>query len=148
MKKDPNVVYVKPTKMIKTLERLGQTIKDLLDIHKDRDFFTDNQKDWDDIKTQLVDRSTDPQDHKDILEQDLDKISRDIIQVSLFGRILKTNEDKIVNNLPPLHFPVYMRHFLSGGTTMDLYDISSYKTLEIFDIIKKVRSKDEKKKSK
>tara|TARA_A100001015_G_scaffold289421_1_gene361280 strand:- start:3110 stop:3556 length:447 start_codon:yes stop_codon:yes gene_type:complete len=148
MKKDPNVVYIKPKRIQTTLTQIGEMIQELLLIYKDRDFFyQDNHKDWKDLKVDLINRSTDPTDLKRIQQDDVERICRDVIQVSLFGRIIETDEEGIPINLPKLHFPMFMKQFLSSGREMDFYDMSSYKTHRLLDEMKK-RTKDETKKSK
>ena len=75
MKTDPKIKYIKPKRIHTTLEQIGKMIQDLLLIHKDRDFFyRDNHKEWKDLKTDLNNRSTDPKDHKQIQQQDLERI--------------------------------------------------------------------------
>ena len=148
MKTDPKIKYIKPKRIHTTLEQIGKMIQDLLLIHKDRDFFyRDNHKEWKDLKTDLNNRSTDPKDHKQIQQQDLERICRDVIQVSLFGRIIETDDEGLPINLPELHFPMFMKQILPNGKEFDYYDMSSYKTHKLFDEIKK-RTKNETKKSK
>lgn len=148
MKEDLKVVYIKPKQILKTLERVGTMIQDLLLIHKDRDFFyKDNYKDWKDLKTDLTNRSTDPNDLQQIHNEDLERVCRDLIQISLFGRIVETDDEGSPNNYPQNHYPLFMKQILPNGKEFDYYDISSYKTHKLFDEIKK-RSKSETKTSK
>jgi len=134
--KEPDVVYIQPIRIEKILTQIGETLLHLSKENNDRHFFTDNYKDWKDKKTKYTNRSVDKEDKQMNKEQDIDKICRDIIQVSLFDRILETDEEGVTNNLPKLHFPFYMRQFLRGKD-MDLYNISSFKTFEYYDMVKR-----------
>lgn len=134
--KDPKVVYIQPTRMEDVLTQIGETLLHLSKENNDRHFFTDNYKDWKDKKTKYTNRSVDKDDKQLNKEQDIDKICRDIIQVSLFDRILETDEEGVTNNLPKLHFPFYMRQTLRGKE-MDLYNISSFKTFKMLKTIRK-----------
>ena len=145
-------IYIKPRPINKILLLLRSEILELLQYKNDRGFWIDINKDWQETKTRLVNRSTDKDDIKRIQQDDIQKVANEIIQITLFGRIIQTDDEGSVNNIPKLHLPYFMKQSL-GATWTDLYDISSQQAYQQIDeknknlnMIRKVKASHKKKK--
>lgn len=128
MKKDIKVKYVKPKSINKILMRLRDDILDLLQIKNDRGFWKDVNKEWLDTKTDYTNRSTDKEDMNTNTKNDINKVAKELIQISLFGRILQTDDDGDITNYPEMHIPYFMKQSL-GASFTDLYNINSQKAI-------------------
>lgn len=128
MKKDIKVKYVKPKSINKILMLLRDDILDLLQIKNDRGFWKDVNKEWLESKTDYTNRSTEKEDINTNTKNDINKVAQELIQISLFGRILQTDEDGDITNYPQMHIPYFMKQSL-GATFTDLYNINSQKAL-------------------
>ena len=118
--------YIKPKPINKILLLLREEILELLMYKNDRGFWYDMQKDWEDTKTDLVSRSTDKDDMKHIQQDDIQKVATELIQIANFGRILQTDDENKIKNMPKLHLPYFMKQSL-GASFTDLYDINTQK---------------------
>ena len=118
--------YIKPKPINKILLLLREEILELLMYKNDRGFWYDMHKDWEDTKTDLVSRSTDNTDRKNIMKDDLYKVATELIQIANFGRILQTDDENKIKNMPKLHLPYFMKQSL-GASFTDLYDINTQK---------------------
>ena len=124
--------YIKPKSINKILERLRGENLELL-VHKiDRGFWYDEQKNWANKKTKYTNRSTEPLDMEQNTKDDITKVATELLQISLFGRILTTNDEDEINNLPKLHLPYFYKQTI-GSKEKDLYDINSQKALMRID---------------
>ena len=74
----------------------------------------------------MVSRSTDKFDKDNILKDDLYKVATELLQIATFGRILQTDDEDKIKNLPRLHLPYFMKQSL-GASFKDLYDINTQK---------------------
>ena len=101
---------------------------DLLQIKNDRGFWKDVNKEWLESKTDYTNRSTEKEDINTNTKNDINKVAQELIQISLFGRILQTDEDGDITNYPQMHIPYFMKQSL-GATFTDLYNINSQKAL-------------------
>jgi len=128
--------YRKPIRINKVLEMIRDTIIELLQTKNDRHFFTDNYKIWKEQKTDLINRSTDKQDMELMTKQDVEKLARDLIQISLYGRILNTDDEGNVINMPKDELPYYMKQSI-GEKYKDLYNINSQQVFMKIDERKK-----------
>ena len=116
--------YIKPKPINKILLKLRDEIIEQLTYKNDRGFWKDVNKEWDSSKTKYTNRSTDEYDMKKNTTDDISKVAKELIQISLFGRILRTNSEDEINNLPKLHLPYFYKQTL-GAKEHDLYDINS-----------------------
>ena len=124
--------YIKPKSINDILERLRGEILELL-IHKiDRAFWYDEQKSWNAKKTKYTNRSTEPLDIEQNTKDDITKVATELLQISLFGRILTTNDENEINNLPKLHLPYFYKQTI-GTKEKDLYDLNSQKAIMMID---------------
>ena len=128
MKKDIKVKYVKPKSINKILMLLRDDILDLLQVKNDRGFWKDVNKEWLESKTDYTNRSTEKDDINTNTKNDINKVAQELIQISLFGRILQTDEDGDITNYPQMHIPYFMKQSL-GASFTDLYNINSQKAL-------------------
>ena len=128
MKKDIKVKYVKPKSINKILMLLRDDILDLLQIKNDRGFWKDVNKEWLESKTDYTNRSTEKEDINTNTKNDINKVAQELIQISLFGRILQTDEDGDITNYPQMHIPYFMKQSL-GASFTDLYNINSQKAI-------------------
>lgn len=108
--------------------RLRDDILDLLQIKNDRGFWKDVNKEWLDTKTDYTNRSTDKEDMNTNTKNDINKVAKELIQISLFGRILQTDDDGDITNYPEMHIPYFMKQSL-GASFTDLYNINSQKAI-------------------
>ena len=79
---------------------------------EDRHFWKDKLKEYEEegvSKEKIFSRSTDIRDKKQIYNEDVKLITNLMAQLTLFGRILRTNKEGVVDNYPKLHFPMWMR---------------------------------------
>ena len=139
--------YVIPKSINKILLLLREEILELLRYKNDRGFWIDVNKNWQDTKTNLVSRSTDKDDMKRIQQDDIYKVATELIQIATFGRILQTDDEDKIKNMPKLHLPFFMKQSL-GATFTDLYDINTQKAYQKIDeknknlnMVRKVQSK-------
>ena len=139
--------YVIPKSINKILLLLREEILELLRYKNDRGFWIDVNKNWQDTKTDLVSRSTDKDDMKGIQQDDIYKVATELIQIATFGRILQTDDENKIKNMPKLHLPYFMKQSL-GATFTDLYDINTQKAYQKIDeknknlnMVRKVQSK-------
>jgi len=139
--------YVIPKSINKILLLLREEILELLRYKNDRGFWIDVNKNWQDTKTNLVSRSTDKDDIKRIQQDDIYKVATELIQIATFGRILQTDDENKIKNMPKLHLPFFMKQSL-GATFTDLYDINTQKAYQKIDeknknlnMVRKVQSK-------
>ena len=107
---------------------LRDDILDLLQIKNDRGFWKDVNKEWLESKTDYTNRSTEKDDINTNTKNDINKVAQELIQISLFGRILQTDEDGDITNYPQMHIPYFMKQSL-GATFTDLYNINSQKAI-------------------
>jgi hypothetical protein len=128
MNKDIKVKYVRPKSINKILMRLREDILELLQIKNDRGFWKDVNKEWLDTKTDYTNRSTDKEDIETNTKNDIKKVANELIQISLFGRILQTDEEGDISNYPQMYIPYFMKQSL-GASYTDLYNINSQKAL-------------------
>jgi hypothetical protein len=128
MKKDIKVKYVKPKSINKILMLLRDDILDLLQVKNDRGFWKDVNKEWLESKTDYTNRSTEKEDINTNTKNDINKVAQELIQISLFGRILQTDEDGDITNYPQMHIPYFMKQSL-GASFTDLYNINSQKAI-------------------
>ncbi len=124
--KESGFKYIKPKPINKILLLLRDEILELLTYKNDRGHWYDIQKDWERTKTDLVSRSTDKLDKDNILKDDLYKVDTELLQIATFGRILQTDDEDKIKNLPRLHLPYFMKQSL-GASFKDLYDINTQK---------------------
>jgi hypothetical protein len=124
--KESGFKYIKPKPINKILLLLRDEILELLTYKNDRGHWYDIQKDWERTKTDLVSRSTDKLDKDNILKDDLYKVATELLQIATFGRILQTDDEDKIKNLPRLHLPYFMKQSL-GASFKDLYDINTQK---------------------
>ena len=124
--KERGFKYIKPKPINKILLLLREEILELLTYKNDRGHWYDIQKDWERTKTDLVSRSTDKLDKDNILKDDLYKVATELLQIATFGRILQTDDEDKIKNLPRLHLPYFMKQSL-GASFKDLYDINTQK---------------------
>ena len=124
--KESGFKYIKPKPINKILLMLREEILELLTYKNDRGHWYDIQKDWERTKTDLVSRSTDKLDKDNILKDDLYKVATELLQIATFGRILQTDDEDKIKNLPRLHLPYFMKQSL-GASFKDLYDINTQK---------------------
>lgn len=124
--KESGFKYIKPKPINKILLLLREEILELLTYKNDRGHWYDIQKDWERTKTDLVSRSTDKLDKDNILKDDLYKVATELLQIATFGRILQTDDEDKIKNLPRLHLPYFMKQSL-GASFKDLYDINTQK---------------------
>jgi len=136
MKKETGFKYIKPKPINKILLMLREEILELLTYKNERGFWYDIQKDWEDTKADLINRSTQKDDKDNIMKDDLYKVATELIQISLFGRILQTDDEDKIKNLPKLHLPYFMKQSL-GASFTDLYDINSQQAYQKIDEKKK-----------
>ena len=64
------------------------------------------------------------QDKNYVMEQDLEKVAIELIQIALFGRILQTDDEDNIINMPKNSLPYFMKQTI-GKYEKDLYDINS-----------------------
>ena len=126
--KESGFKYIKPKPINKILLLLREEIllRTYLIYKNDRGHWYDIQKDWERTKTDLVSRSTDKFDKDNILKDDLYKVATELLQIATFGRILQTDDEDKIKNLPRLHLPYFMKQSL-GASFKDLYDINTQK---------------------
>ena len=126
MKEDKilDIKYVKPISVNKVLMRLRDKIAELLSSKNDRGFWHDYNKYFAERNTPYINKSNDIQDKKYVMEQDIEKVSIELIQIALFGRILKTDDEDNIINMPKNSLPYFMKQTI-GKYEKDLYDINS-----------------------
>jgi hypothetical protein len=132
MKNEEGFKYIKPKSINKILMRLRGEILELLTHKNDRGFWKDINKEWLNTKSNYTNRSTDKEDIDTNTTNDIHKVAKELIQISLFGRILQTNEEDEIINLPKLHLPYFYKQSL-GASFTDLYNISSQKAFMKMD---------------
>lgn len=132
MKNEEKFKYIKPKSINKILMRLRDEIGELLTYKNDRAFWKDVNKEWLETKTDYTNRSTEKEDMDTNTTNDIHKVAKELIQISLFGRILQTDEEDEIINLPKLHLPYFYKQSL-GATFTDLYDINSQKAFMKMD---------------
>lgn len=120
--------YVKPISVNKVLMRLRDNIAELLSSKNDRGFWHDFNKHHTERNTPFINKSNDTKDKKYIMEQDIEKVSIELIQIALFGRILQTDDEDNIINMPEHSLPYFMKQTI-GKYEKDLYDINSQAVL-------------------
>ena len=118
--------YTLPKPFYKIFEDLGNTVFDISSEIMDRDLYRDLVKEidkrfyWDEYK------SNKEFDKDNIYESDITFISKLIIQMILFHRIVRENDLGEKNN-PTNEVPMFFRQFDDEGNEEDLYNLSSGK---------------------
>jgi len=126
MKKDKQIQmkYIKPKSVNKILMRFRDKIGELLSRKNDRGFWHDFNKHYAERNTPFINKSNLQQDKNYVMEQDLEKVAIELIQIALFGRILQTDDEDNIINMPENSLPYFMKQTI-GKYEKDLYDINS-----------------------
>jgi len=104
--------------------RFRDKIGELLSRKNDRGFWHDYNKYFAERNIPFINRSNEMQDKKYVMEQDLEKVAIELIQIALFGRILQTDDEDNIINMPDNSLPYFMKQTI-GKYEKDLYDINS-----------------------
>lgn len=127
----PKVVYVQTKNYLRVVKDMNSLMEKMVNL-EDRHFWTDKLKAYEKegvSKERYFQRSTDTKDIKKIYNQDIELITNLMAQLTLFGRILRTNEEGVVENYPKLHFPMWMRQTSPKGREMDYYNLKQLKSM-------------------
>lgn len=116
--------YIKPKNINKVLIAMRKKIIELLQTKNDRGFWYDHNKHYDMRHTPLINKSNKIEDKRHVFNEDIEKVAMELIQIALFGRILKTDDEDNIDNLPKNTLPYFMKQTI-GKHEKDLYDINS-----------------------
>ena len=94
----------------------------------DRGYWFDVQKDWENKNIRLLTKSNEKEDMLQIMNDDIYKVVIEINQIARFGRILRTDDEGDIINMPQNTLPYYMKQSI-GKYFKDLYDINSQAVL-------------------
>lgn len=129
--KEDKVVYVQTKNYLRVVKDMNSLMDKMVNL-EDRHFWKDKLKEYEEegvSKEKIFSRSTDIRDKKQIYNEDVKLITNLMAQLTLFGRILRTNKEGVVDNYPKLHFPMWMRMTSPKGREMDYYNLKQLKTM-------------------
>ncbi|MDA7548651.1 hypothetical protein N8748_01140 [bacterium] len=129
--KEDKVVYVQTKNYLRVVKDMNSLMDKMVNL-EDRHFWKDKLKEYEEegvSKEKIFSRSTDIRDKKQIYNEDVKLITNLMAQLTLFGRILRTNKEGVVDNYPKLHFPMWMRMTSPKGREMDYYNLKQLKSM-------------------
>lgn len=129
--KEDKVVYVQTKNYLRVVKDMNSLMDKMVNL-EDRHFWKDKIKEYEEegvSKEKIFSRSTDIRDKKQIYNEDVKLITNLMAQLTLFGRILRTNKEGVVDNYPKLHFPMWMRMTSPKGREMDYYNLKQLKSM-------------------
>jgi len=122
------VKYHKPVSINTILKKVYSKIEELFPLKNDRGYWFDVQKDWENKNIRLLTKSNEKEDMLQIMNDDIYKVVIEINQIARFGRILRTDDEGDIINMPKDTLPYYMKQSI-GQYFKDLYDINSQAVL-------------------
>ena len=120
--------YQKPVSINIILKKKYSKIEELFPLKNDRGYWFDVQKDWENKNIRLLTKSTEKDDMLQVMNDDIYKVVVEINQIARFGRILRTDDEGDIINMPQDTLPYYMKQSI-GKYFKDLYDINSQAVL-------------------
>ena len=110
------------------MKKVYSKIEELFPLKNDRGYWFDVQKDWENKNIRLLTKSNEKEDMLQIMNDDIYKVVIEINQIARFGRILRTDDEGDIINMPKDTLPYYMKQSI-GQYFKDLYDINSQAVL-------------------
>jgi hypothetical protein len=120
--------YQKPVSINSILKKIYSKIEELFPLKNDRGYWFDVQKDWENKNIRLLTKSTEKDDMLQVMNDDIYKVVVEINQITRFGRILRTDDEGDIINMPQDTLPYFMKQSI-GKYFKDLYDINSQAVL-------------------
>jgi len=110
------------------LKKIYSKIEELFPLKNDRGYWFDVQKEWENKNIRIFTKSTEKDDMLQVMNDDIYKVVVEINQIARFGRILRTDDEGDIINMPQDTLPYYMKQSI-GKYFKDLYDINSQAVL-------------------
>jgi len=120
--------YQKPVSINSILKKIYSKIEELFPLKNDRGYWFDVQKEWENKNIRIFTKSTEKDDMLQVMNDDIYKVVVEINQIARFGRILRTDDEGDIINMPQDTLPYYMKQSI-GKYFKDLYDINSQAVL-------------------
>ena len=120
--------YQKPVSINIILKKIYSKIEELFPLKNDRGYWFDVQKEWENKNIRIFTKSTEKDDMLQVMNDDIYKVVVEINQIARFGRILRTDDEGDIINMPQDTLPYYMKQSI-GKYFKDLYDINSQAVL-------------------